>query len=351
METQMTPLPIEIDQLRKTYGTYVALDDVSLAIRPGEFLTLLGPSGSGKTTLLMAIAGFTRPEAGRILVGGKDMTRLAPNKRDIGIVFQNYALFPHMSVLANVEYPLRLRKMAKGEARERAMATLRRVKLDQFAERDIAALSGGQRQRVALARAIVFEPRVMLMDEPLSALDKNLREHMQLEIRRLHEDLGITTIYVTHDQREALTMSDRIAIMDAGRIQQIDAPKALYNAPQSEFVARFMGEANVLQPDVLRRSDGSDFDRNSSIMIRAENLHLARETCTDEMLSLTGKVTEKAFRGDNWLVHLTLDNTQEVMLSVPASQSEGADALQIGQATTAYAELRHVHILPAGAAA
>lgn len=347
----MTPLPIEIDQLRKTYGSYVALDNVSLAIRPGEFLTLLGPSGSGKTTLLMAIAGFTRPEAGRIIVGDKDMTRLAPNKRDIGIVFQNYALFPHMSVMANVEYPLRLRKVAKGEARERAMAALRRVKLDQFAERDIAALSGGQRQRVALARAIVFEPRIMLMDEPLSALDKNLREHMQFEIRRLHEDLGITTIYVTHDQREALTMSDRIAVMDAGRIQQIDAPQALYNNPQSEFVASFMGEANILHPEAVRKLDGSAFNIQSNIMIRAENLHLAGEACIEDVLSLTGTVNDKAFRGENWLVQLTLDNDQEVMLSIPASHAEGADALQIGQATTAYAEMRHVHVLPAGAAA
>jgi len=339
----MTPLPITIEKMRKTFGDFVALDDVSPRIMPGEFLTLLGPSGSGKTTLLMAIAGFTRPETGRIMIGDRDVTRLAPNKRDIGIVFQNYALFPHMSVRENVEYPLKLRKLSSGDVRDRAMAALERVKLRAFADRDIAALSGGQRQRVALARAIVYEPRIMLMDEPLSALDKNLREHMQFEIRRLHDDLGITTVYVTHDQREALTMSDRIAVMSAGQIQQIDAPKEIYHHPRSAFVAEFMGEANVLDGAHCRGLDGQALQPSRNLMVRAETFHLDRAACGAEGLSLSGKIAAIAFRGENWLIQLTLASGQEVMLSIPSSRSEGCDNLKPGDEVTAYADARHVH--------
>jgi putative spermidine/putrescine transport system ATP-binding protein len=347
----MAPLPIKIDGLRKTYGDFVALDDVSLAIRPGEFLTLLGPSGSGKTTLLMALAGFTRPEAGSITIGDRDVTRLAPNQRDIGIVFQNYALFPHMTVLENVEYPLRLRKLPRAAVRERALAALARVKLDAFAARDIAALSGGQRQRVALARAIVYEPRVMLMDEPLSALDKNLREHMQFEIRRLHDDLGITTIYVTHDQREALTMSDRIAVMNAGRIQQIDAPQTIYHHPDSGFVAAFMGEANILTGRDCSDLGGQAISPTSSLMVRAESFHLDPAACGADGLRIDGTVTGKAFRGENWLVHLTLASGQDVMLSIPASRAAGCDRLMPGQLLSAFVAGAHVHPLGAAAAA
>ncbi len=346
----MTPLPITIETLRKTYGEFTALDDVSLRILPGEFLTLLGPSGSGKTTLLMALAGFTRPDSGRIVIGDRDVTRLAPNKRDIGIVFQNYALFPHMSVRENVEYPLKIRKVPRREARDRAMAALERVKLGAFADRDIAALSGGQRQRVALARAIVYEPRIMLMDEPLSALDKNLREHMQFEIRRLHDDLGITTVYVTHDQREALTMSDRIAVMSAGRIQQIDAPQEIYHRPRSAFVAGFMGEANILAATDCRALDGRPMQGPHRVMVRAENFHLDRSACGPEGLSLGGRIAAIAFRGENWLIHLALASGQEVMLSIPSRQSEGCESLKPGQDITAHADANHVHFLAEEAA-
>ncbi|WP_137130916.1 ABC transporter ATP-binding protein [Rhizobium sp. FY34] len=345
----ITSLPITIDRVRKAFGTYVALNDISLEIAAGEFLTLLGPSGSGKTTLLMALAGFVRPDSGSLVIGGRDVTRLSPDKRDIGIVFQNYALFPHMSVLANVEYPLILRKVSKADARARALTALARVKLEGYGDRNIAALSGGQRQRVALARAIVFEPRVMLMDEPLSALDKNLREHMQFEIRRLHDDLGITTIYVTHDQREALTMSDRIAVMDAGEIQQIATPSEIYHRPKTRFVAEFMGEANILPIDLLHRDDAGA-TISGLAMIRAESFHLDPAEIAGSKVAVKGTLSTKAFRGENWLLNLKTANGDEVMLSVPATRSAGCAGFRPGQELTAYAAAATVHSLPEGAA-
>ena len=220
-------LPINVNSLVKTYGAFRALDDVSINIRSGEFMTLLGPSGSGKTTLLMVLAGFVRPDSGSVSFGDKEILLLPPHKRDIGMVFQNYALFPHMTVSENLAYPLKLRSVGRSEIRERVERALDLVQLRGLGDRGIDALSGGQRQRVALARSVIFEPRILLMDEPLSALDKNLREQMQFEVRNLHDRLGITTVYGTHDQREALTMSDRIAVIKEGRIQQVDAPQSL----------------------------------------------------------------------------------------------------------------------------
>lgn len=345
----ITSLPITIDTVRKVFGSYVALNDVSLEIAAGEFLTLLGPSGSGKTTLLMALAGFVRPDSGSLTIGGRDVTRLSPEKREIGIVFQNYALFPHMSVLANVQYPLMLRRVPKAEARERAMGALARVELSGYGDRNIVALSGGQRQRVALARAIVFEPRVMLMDEPLSALDKNLREHMQFEIRRLHDDLGITTIYVTHDQREALTMSDRIAVMDAGEIQQIGAPSEIYHHPTNRFVAEFMGEANILPAASLPRINGSTQGRQGFAMIRAESFYLDAADAGPDAVAITGSLSAKAFRGENWLLNVENEAGALVTLSVPATRAAGCAELRTGQAITAYAAAASVHRLPEGA--
>lgn len=341
----MATLPIDIDQVCKAFGSYVALDKVSVAIGAGEFLTLLGPSGSGKTTLLMAIAGFVRPDSGSMRIGDRDVTRLSPNKRDIGIVFQNYALFPHMDVLANVEYPLRLRNVPRTQARERARIALARVKLDDFENRNIAALSGGQRQRVALARAIVYEPRVMLMDEPLSALDKNLREQMQFEIRKLHDDLGITTIYVTHDQREALVMSDRIAVMDAGVIQQIDTPHKIYRHPNSSFVADFMGEANILPGSAVVSLTARHPAEMGTLMIRAENFHLEPSAVGADGVAIRGKMTGKAFRGENWLLHLDIGVPRQVLLSIPSTQSARCEQLQPGAEITAYAARTHLHML------
>ena len=239
--------------LTRRYGSMVALDGVDLDVAQGEFLTLLGPSGSGKTTLLMILAGFTRPDAGSIRFGGVEVVRTPPHKRNLGVVFQSYALFPHMDVAANVAFPLVLRGVNGAERTRRVNAALELVQLGALGGRRVQELSGGQRQRVALARAIVFEPGILLMDEPLSALDKKLREQMQIELRHLHRRLGTTVIYVTHDQREALTMSDRVAVIDHGRVAQIDTPRRLYEAPASHFVADFIGDSTFLGVTV---SDG-----------------------------------------------------------------------------------------------
>jgi spermidine/putrescine ABC transporter ATP-binding subunit len=224
----------------------VALDGLSLDVKQGEFVTLLGPSGSGKTTTLMMIAGFEGPSAGEIRVGGAPMTNRPPHRRNIGVVFQSYALFPHMTVAANVAYPLRMRSFGRDESRRRVAAALDLVQLAGYGERHPTQLSGGQQQRVALARALVFEPPLLLMDEPLGALDKKLREDLQLEIARIHREIAVTVIYVTHDQSEALTMSDRIAVMRGGRLEQYGAAEELYERPATRFVAEFVGEATLL---------------------------------------------------------------------------------------------------------
>src|SRR4051812_18212080 len=237
---------VEIRSASKAYGAVRALDDVSLNVAAGEFVSLLGPSGSGKTTLLGILGGFILPSSGTILFGGRDVTWMPPHKRDIGVVFQNYALFPHMSVGENVAFPLRARRLPKAAWPDKVRAALSMVGLAGYEERGIAQLSGGQRQRVALARAMVFEPRLILMDEPLSALDKQLRESMQIELRQLHKRLAATIIYVTHDQREALTMSDRVAILKDGKLVQIDRPTHLHDHPANAFVASFIGEATLL---------------------------------------------------------------------------------------------------------
>ena len=242
--------------IEKTYdGVTRVVDGLDLDVLRGEFLTLLGPSGSGKTTTLMLLAGFETPTAGEILLDGQSISALPPHKRAIGVVFQNYALFPHMSVAENIAFPLSVRGLAGAEVAARVARALDMVQLAGFGARRPAQLSGGQQQRVAVARALVFEPSLVLMDEPLGALDKQLREQMQLELRRLHERLGVTMIYVTHDQHEALTMSDRIAVFRGGRIEQLDRPERIYEQPANAFVARFIGENNRLDGR-LERVDG-----------------------------------------------------------------------------------------------
>jgi len=242
--------------VQKTYdGERLVVQHLDLDIRRGEFLTLLGPSGSGKTTTLMMLAGFESPTAGEILLDGKPITRTPPHKRHFGMVFQNYALFPHMTVGGNVAYPLSVRKVPKGEQAERVKKALAMVRLGGLAERYPAQLSGGQQQRVALARALVFEPQLLLMDEPLGALDKQLREHMQIELKELHRQLGVTFVYVTHDQGEALTMSDRVAVFNDGAIQQVDPAESMYERPANRFVAGFVGDNTVLKGTV-RAGDG-----------------------------------------------------------------------------------------------
>ena len=241
--------------VQKTYdGLQLVVRQLDLDIRRGEFLTLLGPSGSGKTTTLMLLAGFESPTAGDILLNGKPITRTPPHLRNFGMVFQNYALFPHMTVAQNVAYPLTVRKIPKAEQASRVARALAMVRLAGLGERLPAQLSGGQQQRVALARALVFEPQVVLMDEPLGALDKQLREHMQIELKELHRQLGVTFVFVTHDQGEALTMSDRVAVFDGGAIQQIDSAERVYEAPANRFVAGFIGDGTMLAGTVGTRS-------------------------------------------------------------------------------------------------
>jgi len=240
---------VHVSGLRKRYGDVVALAGVELVIRPGEFFTLLGPSGSGKTTLLRLIAGFERPDAGRIDLGGSDVTGVPPYARNVNTVFQDYALFPHMTVGQNIEYGLRVHRVAKAARREQVGRALEMVRLPGLGDRKPAQLSGGQRQRVALARAIVNEPQVLLLDEPLGALDLKLRQEMQLELLRVQREVGITFIYVTHDQEEALTMSDRIAVLDHGSIEQIGSPVEVYEQPWTAFVAGFIGVSNLIERD------------------------------------------------------------------------------------------------------
>ncbi|SDV50590.1 ABC transporter ATP-binding protein [Chitinasiproducens palmae] len=283
---------LSIAGLTKRYGDFVALAPTDLDVAPGEFLTLLGPSGSGKTTLLTLIAGLGQPDGGSIRINGTDVTYGAPYERDIGMVFQNYALFPHMTVAENIAFPLRMRKEPAASIRTRVMQALEMVHLPHVADRYPKALSGGQQQRIALARCMVYRPSIILMDEPLGALDKKLRDHMQLEIKRIHRELGTTIVYVTHDQEEAMTMSDRICLMNAGSIAQLGTPADLYFRPSSVFVADFLGESNLLAgqagPRVgeqigVRLNDGSEsramvYDPHVgagnavSVMVRPQNL-------------------------------------------------------------------------------
>ena len=237
---------IDLRGVTKRYGAERVVDDVSLAIQPGEFFSLLGPSGSGKTTTLMMIAGFAGVDEGAIAVDGADISGMQPQHRGFGMVFQNYAIFPHLNVFENVAFPLRARRQPEAAVRERVTWALDLVQLGAFADRFARQLSGGQQQRVAIARAIVFEPRIVLMDEPLGALDKNLRYDMQVEIKEIQRRLGMTVVYVTHDQEEAMNMSDRIAIMNRGRIEQVGMPSEVYERPSNAFVGRFLGEANIL---------------------------------------------------------------------------------------------------------
>lgn len=253
---QSSGVEVCLENLTKIFGDVTAVDDVSLRVRPGEFLTLLGPSGSGKTTTLLMIAGFEMATEGEIQLDGDSITYRPPHKRNIGMVFQKYALFPHMTVAQNIGFPLKMRGVGKSVIAEEVRGALEIVRLSGYEQRYPSQLSGGQQQRIALARAVVFQPDVLLMDEPLGALDKKLREDMQLEIKRIHEELGITVVYVTHDQAEALTMSDRIAVLNEGRIEQLGTPSELYESPANLFVADFIGESNCFSGRVAEVANG-----------------------------------------------------------------------------------------------
>jgi putative spermidine/putrescine transport system ATP-binding protein len=281
------PADIELRGLAKSYGDVRAVDGIDLAVARGEFFTMLGPSGSGKTTTLRLIAGFERPDDGRVVLAGRDVTDAPPYARDVNTVFQDYALFPHMSVDENVGYGLRIKRVARRERGERVADALRTVRLEGFGGRKPSQLSGGQRQRVALARAIVNRPQVLLLDEPLGALDLKLRQEMQIELKRIQREVGITFVYVTHDQDEALTMSDRVAVFNGGRIEQVGSPAEIYEHPRTEFVAGFVGVSNV-------------FDRDGSrISVRPEKIRLLDEGEQAEAGSHveSGRIREVVYAG------------------------------------------------------
>jgi putative spermidine/putrescine transport system ATP-binding protein len=288
--TEGTATPdVRLVDLTRRFADVVAVDAVSLDIARGEFFTLLGPSGSGKTTTLRLVAGFEQPDSGRVELAGADVTNRPPYARDVNTVFQDYALFPHMTVLQNVEYGLRVRKVARPERRERAEEALRMVRLEGYGARKPAQLSGGQRQRVALARAIVNRPRVLLLDEPLGALDLKLRQEMQVELKRIQGEVGITFVYVTHDQEEALTMSDRLAVFNRGRVEQVGTPADVYERPANEFVAGFVGVSNVVERDGRRFTIRPEKVRLLDADEPADRLHVEAGTVRD--VAYVGMVT------------------------------------------------------------
>ena len=325
---------VSLADVTKRYGEVTAVDRLSLDIARGEFLTLLGPSGSGKTTTLMMIAGFENPDSGGVFLEGEMVTFKPPYKRNIGMAFQSYALFPHLTIFDNIAFPLRMRRRPKDEIGREVARTLELVRLSGYQRRYPRQLSGGQQQRVALARALVYNPPVLLMDEPLGALDKKLREHMQLEIKHLHESIGITIIYVTHDQSEALTMSDRIALMNEGRIEQVGSPTELYERPVNHFVADFIGDTNLLaEMEVAGQGEGAlslvcasglklnlpaagkEVPAKVSLAIRPERIAiLGPEEERDQVFG--GRVEEVVYLGDTYRYSVLLEGCQEVTVNV-----------------------------------
>jgi putative spermidine/putrescine transport system ATP-binding protein len=336
---------VEFLALQKTYdGNNLVVRDLNLKIRRGEFLTLLGPSGSGKTTTLMMLAGFESPTDGRIFLDGVSIESMPPHKRDIGMVFQNYALFPHMSVRQNIAFPLEVRRRPKAEIREKVERVLKTVRLSGFEDRRPAQLSGGQQQRVALARALVFEPKLVLMDEPLGALDKQLREQLQIEIKHLHERLGVTMVYVTHDQSEAMTMSDRIAVFSEGRIQQLDTAIGLYERPCNSFVAQFIGENNRLPGTVVERvGPRVKVAVEGGLVVEALAVNAGEQRT---MLSIrperamidppddigpnrfTARVEEMIYLGDHRRVRISFAGRDDFIVKVPSGHVHGT--LEVG---------------------
>ena len=287
---------VRLDGVVKRFGDVVAVDGVDLDVREGEFFSMLGPSGSGKTTCLRMIAGFEEPTEGRIFLEGNDVSRLAPYDRDVNTVFQDYALFPHMTVADNVAYGLMVRKTPRAERKERVEAALEMVRLPEYGDRKPAALSGGQRQRVALARALVMRPKVLLLDEPLGALDLKLRHQMQIELKHIQQEVGITFIYVTHDQEEALTMSDRLAVFNHGQIEQVGTPAEVYERPSTGFVAGFVGVSNVLSGEVARAITGDEH----AFTIRPEKIEM-REPETDGRAPIDAPQPDTCARSYTWV--------------------------------------------------
>jgi putative spermidine/putrescine transport system ATP-binding protein len=325
---------VTFERVQKSYdGETLVVKDLNLSIAKGEFLTMLGPSGSGKTTCLMMLAGFETATHGEIRLDGNEINNIPPHKRGIGMVFQNYALFPHMTVAENLAFPLEVRRIGKSDRERKVKRALEMVQMGQFGSRRPAQLSGGQQQRIALARALVFEPELVLMDEPLGALDKQLREHMQFEITRLAHELGITTVYVTHDQTEALTMSDRVAVFDDGRIQQLAAPDTLYEEPENSFVAQFIGENNTLMGKIetlsddtctVRLDDGEVIDAvpvnvsqvgdRTRVSIRPERVEMNKERLAPDAHTLKAEVLEFVYMGDIYRTRLRVAGNEDFVI-------------------------------------
>jgi len=325
---------VQFDRVQKSYdGETLVVKDLNLSVGKGEFLTMLGPSGSGKTPPLMMLAGFETATHGEIRLDGREINNIPPHKRGIGMVFQNYALFPHMTVAENLAFPLEVRKIGKSEREEKVRSALDMVQMGTFGGRRPAQLSGGQQQRIALARALVFEPELVLMDEPLGALDKQLREHMQFEITNLAHQLGITVVYVTHDQTEALTMSDRVAVFDDGRIQQLAAPDVLYEKPENSFVAQFIGENNTLMGTIetiengratVRLDDNELIDavpvnvsrvgERTRVSIRPERVEFNKERLAEDAHLVHAEVLEFIYMGDIYRTRLRVAGNDDFVI-------------------------------------
>ncbi|MEX1329556.1 MAG: ABC transporter ATP-binding protein [Desulfobacterales bacterium] len=349
--TEVKGAPIKIDTLSKYFGKFGAVKEANLDIKAGEFITFLGPSGSGKTTTLMMVAGFLIPTYGDIVVDNKSIVTVPPHKRNIGMMFQHYALFPHMSVAENIAFPLQMRRMSKDKIDERVNWAVDLVQLSEFKNRRPHQLSGGQQQRVALARAVVFEPSVLLLDEPLGALDAKLRENMQIELKQMHAALGTTVLYVTHDQAEALTLSDRICVFNQGRIMQVGSPDDLYNYPQNRFVADFIGETNFLTGEVvsqeeqtctikldekntmkgLFRDTFSQPEKWATFSLRPEKV-LVGEAAEHLENSYEGTVQEFLYLGEFTKYRIALSPSIE--LTVKATNRKGKKLLAKGEKTT-----------------
>ena len=339
---------LRIENLSKRFGATLAVDDVTLSIARGEFFSLLGPSGCGKTTLLRMIGGFTLPDTGTIALDGEDVTLLPPNKRATNMVFQSYAIFPHLNVRDNIAYGLRTERLSTAERDKRVGEALAMIKLESYGERRAHELSGGERQRVALARALVKRPKVLLLDEPLGALDKRLREAMQIELRQIQREVGITFVFVTHDQEEALSMSDRIAVMEAGRVLQIADPKTLYEQPNSRGVADFVGTANffpgrvvaitgdsitvetALGPMILHRRTNLMAGARVTIAIRPENLVLSREAA-----SPSGRIAAVSYMGDRRQFQVSVNSATAIVAAQNSAAFGIGETVHIGWAADA----------------
>jgi putative spermidine/putrescine transport system ATP-binding protein len=340
----MSSFAVELKHVSRHYGAVKAVDGVSLSIQDGEFFSMLGPSGSGKTTCLRLIAGFEQPTSGSLLLHGQEAAGLPPYERDVNTVFQDYALFPHMSVLDNVAYGLMVKGVARAARHKEAEAALELVALAGFGARRPGQLSGGQRQRVALARALINKPRVLLLDEPLGALDLKLREQMQAELKSLQRQLGITFVYVTHDQGEALSMSDRVAVFSQGRIEQVDTPRNLYTRPRTVFVAGFVGTANVVVGELARRLTGSD----KPFSVRPEHVRFATSS-EGPRVSVEGRLEEVQYHGATSRYEVRVEGNQVLTLSLLNGEGDEASLPRRGDTVrVAWAREAMVQLEPGG---